>query len=152
MRCTCFTGDWQQERSKAEFGETIFPYQPLDGLCRFGIKTGCSLHCSGKEGRYFVQIMQSALVYGRLIVRALTGSVAYDASASLEYREQRQKCLRLITASCGFSKDSTAASAVNVVNQVFKRDTFGDDACFVAKYKHRDVLGRSSIASWYCYC
>ncbi|XP_071849529.1 protein phosphatase PTC7 homolog [Apostichopus japonicus] len=93
--------------------------------------------------------MQSALVYGRLIVRALTGSVAYDASASLEYREQRQRCLRLITASCGFSKDSTAAAAVNVANQVFKRHTFGDDACFVAKYKQNDVLGvADGVGGW----
>ena len=48
--------------------------------------------------------------------------------------------MRLVTASCGFSKDSAAN---NRAGQVFKKDIFGDDACFVSKYKNFDVLGKN---------
>lgn len=82
--------------------------------------------------------MQSVLVYGRQIARAVMGYVPYDASRSIEYSRDGRR-MRLVTASCGFSKDDAAADANS---RVFKQGMFGDDACFVAKYKGFDVLGK----------
>nr|XP_054748047.1 protein phosphatase PTC7 homolog [Lytechinus pictus] len=54
--------------------------------------------------------------------------------------------MRLVTASCGFSKDDAAA---DVNSRVFKQGMFGDDACFVAKYKGFDVLGvADGVGGW----
>ena len=81
--------------------------------------------------------MQSVLVYGRQFARCVMGYVPYDASVHAEGRRR----MRLVTASCGYSKDS--ATNNNRAGQVFKKDIFGDDACFVSKYKNYDVLGKN---------
>ena len=70
--------------------------------------------------------MQSAVVYGRLIA-----SHARQLVAPLLKRQTSE--LRLITACCGFSKDFRPAKSKFV---------FGEDAFFVAKTKHSDVLGK----------
>ena len=67
------------------------------------------------------------------------GYMPYDASRSIEYRHETRRRMRLVTASCGFSKDDVA---VDSSRRVFKQGMFGDDACFVAKYKGFDVLGK----------
>ena len=67
------------------------------------------------------------------------GYMPYDASRSIEWRQTRRR-MRLVTASCGFSKDDVAAD-VSSSRRVFKQGMFGDDACFVAKFKGFDVLG-----------
>ncbi|XP_072164491.1 protein phosphatase PTC7 homolog [Diadema setosum] len=90
--------------------------------------------------------MQSVLVYGRQIARAVMGYVPYDASRSLEYRRERRRRMRLVTASCGYSKDDSAADANS---RVFKQGMFGDDACFVARYKGFNVLGvADGVGGW----
>lgn len=93
--------------------------------------------------------MQSVLVYGRHLARAVLGYIPYDASSSIEYHGQRKtRRMRLMTASCGFSKGVTPplnanAHNVNAAAAVFnKKGIFGDDACFVARYKTQDVLGK----------
>ena len=84
--------------------------------------------------------MQSVLVYSRQFCRAVLGYIPYDASTTLEGKRR----MRLMTASCGFSK-SPSDNNINAYNAsaVFnKKGIFGDDACFVARYKNRDVLGK----------
>ncbi|XP_022096292.1 protein phosphatase PTC7 homolog [Acanthaster planci] len=93
--------------------------------------------------------MQSVLVYGRHFARCVMGYLPYDASASVELpgRRTARRRMRLVTASCGFSKDSAANN--NRPGQVFKKDIFGDDACFVAKYRNYDVLGvADGVGGW----
>ncbi|XP_071945915.1 protein phosphatase PTC7 homolog [Antedon mediterranea] len=86
--------------------------------------------------------MQSVFVYGRQAVRAILGTLPYDASNSLDYHRRRKT--QLITASCGFSKSEDVATP-----QVFKNGTFGDDAWFVASYKGVDVLGvADGVGGW----
>ena len=96
-------------------------------------RSDCPLHTKN---------MQSVLVYGRQFARCVMGYLPYDASANVELpgRHTARRRMRLVTASCGFSKDSAANN--NRPGQVFKKDIFGDDACFVAKYKNYDVLGK----------
>lgn len=75
--------------------------------------------------------MQSAVVYGRLIA-----SHARQLVAPLLKRQTSPAKLRLVTACCGFSKDFRPAKSKFV---------FGEDAFFVAKTHHSDVLGKQEI-------
>lgn len=86
--------------------------------------------------------MQSVLVYSRQVARAVMGYIPYDASSNVDLGRGKRR-MRLMTASCGFSKGVNApnnpvAASAAVFN---KKGIFGDDACFVARYKNRDVLG-----------
>lgn len=72
--------------------------------------------------------MQSAVVYGRLIA-----SHARQLVAPLLKRQPSASKLQLISASCGFSKDFRPAKSKFV---------FGEDAFFVARTKHSDVIGK----------
>lgn len=75
--------------------------------------------------------MQSAVVYGRLLA-----SHARQLVAPLLKRQTNSTDLRLITAYCGFSKDFKPAK---------NKFVFGEDACFLAKTKTSDVLGKLLI-------
>ena len=72
--------------------------------------------------------MQSAVVYGRLIA-----SHARQLVAPLLKKQPSSSKLQLISACCGFSKDFRQAKSKFV---------FGEDAFFVARTKHSDVLGK----------
>ncbi|XP_070572999.1 protein phosphatase PTC7 homolog [Ptychodera flava] len=90
--------------------------------------------------------MQSVLLCGRIFARALVGYIPYDAAGVLQYDSGREdgrdnRLMHLVTASCGFSKDLS--------NAVLKKGIFGDDACFVARYKYVDVLGvADGVGGW----
>lgn len=70
--------------------------------------------------------MFSVLSYGRLVARAVLGSLSQGDGR--EYS--------LVTASYGFGKDFRKG--------IFKKGMcYGDDACFIARYKSADVLGKA---------
>jgi hypothetical protein len=84
--------------------------------------------------------MQSVLVYGRTVARALfsglTNEVHQSRSASYFRSEPNQlSSLQLVTALSGFSKSSQSTA------QILRKWSFGDDACFVASQKLADVIG-----------
>ena len=91
--------------------------------------------------------MQSALVYGRTVARALfssltnefhqsSGSWQSSRNASYFRSEPNQlSSLQLVTALSGFSKSSHTPA------QILRKWSFGDDACFVASQKLADVIG-----------
>jgi len=79
--------------------------------------------------------MQSAVVYGRLIA-----SHARQLVAPLLKRQTSPSKLRLVTACCGFAKDFRPAKSKFV---------FGEDAFFVARTNHSDVLGvADGVGGW----
>lgn len=72
-----------------------------------------------------MQVMLSVLSYGRLVARAVIGGLSQTDSRDYS----------LVTASCGFGKD--------VRRGVLKKGMcYGDDACFVARHRSADVLGK----------
>lgn len=92
--------------------------------------------------------MQSILVYGRLLTRALVNGV-YNYSSTSDtscIHRRRERDFRLLTAACGFPKISTRFSAL------LNRGQYGDDASFVARYKSADVLGvADGVGGWRTY-
>lgn len=83
--------------------------------------------------------MQSVLMYGRLLTRALANSVfSYTTCTSTSDARYAwtKGDLGLQTATCGFPKERNRFSIG------LGRGRFGDDACFAAKYKSFDVLGK----------
>ncbi|XP_076344823.1 protein phosphatase PTC7 homolog isoform X2 [Tachypleus tridentatus] len=88
--------------------------------------------------------MQSVVTYGRFLTRALLNGV-YNYTTSSEVGRvscsstKRERDIRLLTASCGFPKYWPGFSA-----SLLRKGQFGDDACFIAKYKTSDVLGSST--------
>lgn len=72
--------------------------------------------------------MFSVLSYGRLVARAVLGGLSQTDSRDYS----------LVTASCGFGKDFRKG--------ILKKGMcYGDDACFVARHRSADVLGK-------CWC
>lgn len=69
--------------------------------------------------------MFSVLSYGRLVARAVLGGLSQTDSRDYS----------LVTASCGFGKDFRKG--------ILKKGMcYGDDACFVARHRSADVLGK----------
>lgn len=91
--------------------------------------------------------MQSVLLYGRLLTRALvSGIYGYTTSGDVNCVTRKRE-LKLLTACCGFPKIWTGFTA-----SLLKRGQFGDDACFIAKYKTSDVLGvADGVGGWRTY-
>ncbi|XP_064461225.1 protein phosphatase PTC7 homolog [Ornithodoros turicata] len=92
--------------------------------------------------------MQSVLMYGRLLTRALANGVFSYTSSGTEARHICGKSdLRLHTATCGFPKEKNRFSI-----GLSGRGQFGDDACFAVKYKSFDVLGvADGVGGWRTY-
>ncbi|XP_076312760.1 protein phosphatase PTC7 homolog isoform X2 [Tachypleus tridentatus] len=98
--------------------------------------------------------VQSAVTYGRILTRALfnriNGVYSYSSNSAevgCVARCSTKRDLRLLTASCGFPKDWTGFSA-----SLLRKGRFGDDACFIAKYKTSDVLGvADGVGGWRTY-
>ncbi|XP_076344822.1 protein phosphatase PTC7 homolog isoform X1 [Tachypleus tridentatus] len=96
--------------------------------------------------------MQSVVTYGRFLTRALLNGV-YNYTTSSEVGRvscsstKRERDIRLLTASCGFPKYWPGFSA-----SLLRKGQFGDDACFIAKYKTSDVLGvADGVGGWRTY-
>ncbi|MEQ2276106.1 Protein phosphatase PTC7 [Xenotaenia resolanae] len=69
--------------------------------------------------------MLSVLSYGRLVARAVIGGLSQTDSRDYS----------LVTASCGFGKDFRRG--------ILKKGMcYGDDACFIARHRSADVLGK----------
>jgi len=69
--------------------------------------------------------MFSVLSYGRLVARAVLGGLSQTDTRDYS----------LVTASCGFGKDFRKG--------ILKKGMcYGDDACFVARHRTADVLGK----------
>lgn len=69
--------------------------------------------------------MFSVLSYGRLVARAVLGGLSQTDSRDYS----------LVTASCGFGKDARKG--------ILKKGMcYGDDACFIARHRTADVLGK----------
>lgn len=85
--------------------------------------------------------MQSVLVYGRTVARALfsglTNEVHHQSRSASYFRSEPNQLssLQLVTALSGFSKSSQSTA------QILRKWSFGDDACFVASQKLADVIG-----------
>ncbi|KAK8780304.1 hypothetical protein V5799_018357 [Amblyomma americanum] len=93
--------------------------------------------------------MQSVLMYGRILTRALANSVfSYSTcttSSDAKYAWAKGD-LGLQTVTCGFPKERKRFSIG------LGRGQFGDDACFAAKYKSFDVLGvADGVGGWRTY-
>nr|XP_037283052.1 protein phosphatase PTC7 homolog isoform X1 [Rhipicephalus microplus] len=93
--------------------------------------------------------MQSVLMYGRILTRALANSVfSYSTCATspdAKYAWAKGD-LGLQTVTCGFPKERNRFSIG------LGRGQFGDDACFAAKYKSFDVLGvADGVGGWRTY-
>lgn len=90
--------------------------------------------------------MQSVLMYGRILTRALANSVfSYSTcatSSDAKYAWAKGD-LGLQTVTCGFPKERNRFSIG------LGRGQFGDDACFAAKYKSFDVLGERLLSLKY---
>ncbi|XP_035227400.1 protein phosphatase PTC7 homolog [Stegodyphus dumicola] len=88
--------------------------------------------------------MQSVLVYGRFLTRALLNGVYnYSSSTEAAVNRKRERDFRLLTAACGFPKVSSRFSAR------LSRGRYGDDASFFARYKTADVLGvADGVGGW----
>lgn len=76
--------------------------------------------------------MLSVLSYGRLVARAVLGGLSQTDGRDYS----------LITASYGFGKDFRKG--------ILKKGMcYGDDACFIARHKTADVLGKDSgLCKW----
>ncbi|MEQ2176589.1 hypothetical protein GOODEAATRI_029499, partial [Goodea atripinnis] len=71
------------------------------------------------------EVMLSVLSYGRLVARAVIGGLSQTDSRDYS----------LVTASCGFGKDFRRG--------ILKKGMcYGDDACFIARHRSADVLGK----------
>uniref|UniRef100_T1J6J6 Protein phosphatase n=1 Tax=Strigamia maritima TaxID=126957 RepID=T1J6J6_STRMM len=85
--------------------------------------------------------MQSVLVYGRLLTRALVSGLSHSTDVNVNARKNEP---RLVTAWSGFPKEFTA--------NPLKKGQFGDDACFIAKHISADVLGvADGVGGWRTY-
>lgn len=83
--------------------------------------------CSKQEGVAPRQGMLSVLSYGRLVARAVLGGLSQTDGRDYS----------LISASYGFGKDFRKG--------ILKKGMcYGDDACFIARHKTADVLGKLS--------
>ncbi|XP_019646720.1 PREDICTED: protein phosphatase PTC7 homolog [Branchiostoma belcheri] len=80
--------------------------------------------------------MQSVVVYGRMLTRALL-----SPATTQDLRTKRKRDLCLVSTAQGFSKDFN--------NSIHKKGLFGDDAYFIARYKNVDVLGvADGVGGW----
>ncbi|KAF8767774.1 Protein phosphatase PTC7 like protein [Argiope bruennichi] len=88
--------------------------------------------------------MQSVLVYGRFLTRALINGVYnYSSSTEAAVNRKRERDFRLLAVACGFPKVSSRFSAL------LNRGRYGDDASFFARYKTADVLGvADGVGGW----
>ena len=90
--------------------------------------------------------MQSVLLYGRLLARALATGINNEFHHQLTLKDAPQSTLagraslRLQTAFSGFSKSQSPS-------QVSNKWSFGDDACFIASHKSGEVLGEKECKS-----
>lgn len=99
--------------------------------------------------------------YGRLAFRAVISagiadhSVAYatdcqpSVSGQQRFAETNSKTSsishKVHASCCGFPKDM-----VNGPSTVLEQGVFGDDACFIAKYKNTHIVGQSVIDNLIC--
>jgi protein phosphatase PTC7 len=99
--------------------------------------------------------MQSLVVYGRLLARAIVAGINTDFSSPFSGSSSPCQCgilpttkqnhVHLITAACGLPKTYSPA-------QVTKKWAFGDDACFMAAHKLGDVIGvADGVGGWRTY-
>ena len=86
--------------------------------------------------------MQSVVVYGRLFARAVFTGFTNDFQHAITWRDSipshpssHARELHLVTAAAGIAKG-------HLPHQIFKKWSFGDDACFVAGQKKADVIGK----------
>ncbi|GFQ85162.1 protein phosphatase PTC7 homolog [Trichonephila clavata] len=88
--------------------------------------------------------MQSVLIYGRFLTRALiSGVYNYSSSTEATVNRKRERDFRLLTVACGFPKVTSRFSAL------LNRGRYGDDASFFARYKTADVLGvADGVGGW----
>ncbi|XP_054710472.1 protein phosphatase PTC7 homolog [Uloborus diversus] len=88
--------------------------------------------------------MQSVIVYGRFLTRALiSGVYNYSSSTEAAVNRKRERDFRLLAVACGFPKVSSRFSAL------LNRGRYGDDASFFARYKTADVLGvADGVGGW----
>lgn len=86
--------------------------------------------------------MQSILLYGRLLTRALVNGVySFSSEAPCRKRDYEPQ---LVTAWSGFPKDFS--------NAIVRKGQFGDDAYFIARHKTVDVLGvADGVGGWRTY-
>lgn len=95
--------------------------------------------------------MHSMLMCGRLLSRTLVNgiynvnvsntSAHSEASPNRNRTESKRKDPQLLTAVSGFPKNQAV--------ERMKKWQFGDDACFIAKYKTADVLGvADGVGGW----
>ena len=80
--------------------------------------------------------MQSVVVYGRLVARAIFAGMNNEFQ-QISFKNGNARPLRLVTASSGIGK--TPAQT-----KLTKKLSFGDDACFIARHKLADVIGKCS--------
>lgn len=82
---------------------------------------------SDQDGAALSRGMLSVLSYGRLVARAVLGGLSQTDGRDYS----------LITASYGFGKDFRKG--------ILKKGMcYGDDACFIARHRTADVLGKCS--------
>lgn len=88
--------------------------------------------------------MQSVIVYGRFLTRALiSGVYNYSSNTEAAVNRKRERDFRLLAVACGFPKVSSRFSAL------LNRGRYGDDASFFARYKTADVLGvADGVGGW----
>ena len=80
-------------------------------------------------------VMLSVLSYGRLVARAVLGGLSQTDGRDY----------KLISASYGFGKDFRKG--------ILKKGMcYGDDACFIARHKNADVLGKIMYKYCQCFC
>ena len=88
--------------------------------------------------------MQSAVVYGRLLARVIIAGfntefpyqIPWRSDSSLQHTHiNHARDFHLVTASSGISKSPSSV-------EVLKKWAFGDDACFIARHKLADVIGK----------
>lgn len=88
--------------------------------------------------------MQSILVYGRLLTRALVSGIYSHSDVGTASSRRRDSEPQLVTAWSGFPKDLSSSFR--------RKGQFGDDACFIAKHRSADVLGvADGVGGWRTY-
>lgn len=91
--------------------------------------------------------MQSVVVYGRLVARAIFAGMNNEFQ-QIHFKNGgsgNSRPLRLVTASSGIGKTQSQAKLTTKLS-------FGDDACFIARHKLADVIGvADGVGGWRTY-
>ena len=86
--------------------------------------------------------MQSVVVYGRFLARAIANGFSTEIQRSRESTlvspRTKLKPFQLVTAASGISKG-------NQTREDSKKLSFGDDAYFIAKHQSADVIGNDNV-------